>query len=156
MWDVSGGEASAVAALIFRAGGRSCALPVSSVIETMRPLAVQEVAGAPAAVLGIAVIRGVPTVVVDASRLLGADRVAPERFVTVRLGARSIALAVDAVIGVRTLSSAQLHGLPPLLSGAVSIDALGTVDADLVVMLRAAYLIPEDVLRELDAELKIG
>lgn len=145
-----------VDAVIFRAGGRSCALPVSAVIETMRPLAIQEIVGAPAAVLGIAVIRGVPTVVVDASRLLGADPVAPERFVTVRLGARSIALAVDAVIGVRTLSSAQLHGLPPLLSGAVSIDALGTVDADLVVILRAAYLIPEDVLRELDAGLKIG
>lgn len=147
-------EDGTVDAVIFRAGGRSCALPCSVVIETMRPLAIQEVAGAPAAVLGIAIIRGVPTVVVDASRLLGADPVAPDRFVTVRLGARSLALAVDAVIGVRTLQRAQFHALPPLLSGSVSIDALGTVDAELVVMLRAAYLISEDVLRELDAEWK--
>ncbi len=142
--------------MIFSVCGRACALPVGAVIETMRPLAIQKIAAAPAAVLGIAVIRGVPTVVIDASQLLGADPVAPHRFVTVRLGTRSIALAVDAVIGVRILSSAQFHALPPLLAGAVSIDALGTLDAELVVMLRAACLVPEDVLRELDAELTTG
>src|SRR6185295_4576205 len=49
----------------------ACALPIARVIETMRPLPVRRIERAPDIVLGAAIIRGIPTPVVDASRLLG-------------------------------------------------------------------------------------
>jgi purine-binding chemotaxis protein CheW len=145
-------ESAVVDAVIVGVGGLSCALPVGTVIETMRPLPIQPIAGAPPAVLGVALIRGSPTVVVDMSRLLGADQVVPARFLTVRVGSRSIALAVESVTGVRALPAAQFHSLPPLLAGAASIEAIGTADAELLLVLSTACLVPEDVLRALDAE----
>jgi purine-binding chemotaxis protein CheW len=131
------------------------ALPLAHVVETLRPLPVEPLAGAPAFVRGLCVIRGVPRPVVDATGLLGAH--APgdppaepptARFVTVRAGAHQVALAVDAVLGVRTVPPESLHTLPPLLqeAGAEAVAAIGRLDNELLLVLRSSRLLPEEGL----------
>jgi len=119
---------------------------MADVIETMRPQPIEALAGAPGFVLGLAVIRGEPVPVVDVARLLGTDG-APRRFVTVRGARRPIALAVDAVLGVRAVAADHLSELPPL-AGAVAAEAvaaIGTLDAKLLVVLQAARVVPDAV-----------
>jgi purine-binding chemotaxis protein CheW len=136
-----------VASLVCRVATRICALPLDAVIETMRPLPVEPIAGAPAFIAGLAIIRGAPVPVVDAARLLGAGGGRPGRFVTLRVAPRTVALAVDAVLGVRALPADRLSALPPL-AGAVAAEvvaAVGMLDARLLVVLEAARLVPDAV-----------
>jgi purine-binding chemotaxis protein CheW len=131
--------------LLCRVGRRTCALPIDAVIETMRPLPIEPMPDAGDGVLGLSVIRSAPTVVVDLGRVLDANAGAPSRFVTIRTGPRTVALAVEEVLGVRTLDAAALHTMPPLLANAGStVVSLGTADRDLLVVLEASRLGPED------------
>lgn len=142
---------AASSALIVVTRARHCALPLEHVIETMRPLPIQPMARAPAHVLGLSIIRGRPVPVVDLGALLAAGldgaASAHARFVTVRAGARQVALAVQAVIGVRTFRPSEVHGVPPLVAGSssASLVALGVVDRDLVAVLDTALVLPDDV-----------
>ena len=114
----------------------------------MRPLPLEPLAGVPPEVLGAAIIRGVPTPVVDVRRLLGGAADPPARFVTIRAGATTVALAVDHVVGVVAVEPAALHALPPLLSGAAAgaVAAIGRLDAELLLVLEAARLVPPELL----------
>ena len=67
-------ESADTSALVFRAGSMLCALRLADVIETMRPLGTRPLAGTPAFVRGVSIVRGVPTPVVDVARLLGGAR----------------------------------------------------------------------------------
>lgn len=139
-------ESHADELLLCRVGRRFLAVPVRHVDETMRPMAIEPLAGAPAFVSGLAVIRGVPTPVVDGGALLGAPGEArPGRLVVLRVDTRRVALAVDAVSGLRSLAEASLHEVPPLLSeaNADAVQAIGTLDAALLLVLRAARVLPE-------------
>ena len=133
-------------ALVCRVGGLSCALPLEAVIETMRPMPVESVSGMPRFVLGMSIIRGAPVVVVDAGLLLGDHASTAGRAVTVRADSRTIALLVDAVIGVRTLTAVE--DLPPLLDRAAgdAVAAIAALDNALFLVLRGARLVPEDSL----------
>jgi purine-binding chemotaxis protein CheW len=137
-------EASALGpSLLCRVRTWLCALPIEHVVETMRPLPIELVSGAPSFVLGVSILRGRPVPVVDAARLLGAEALSdPTRFVAVNVRGRSIALAVDSVVGVRSAKGA-LDRFPPLLQEASILSALGTLDAELLFVLRAARLVPE-------------
>lgn len=139
--------------LLCRVGTRLCAVPLEHVVETLRPLRVEPLAGAQDFVLGVAILRGTPVPVVDAARLLGAASSNPARFVSLRVGERSIALAVDAVEDVRVLGPAELAELPPLLREARAevLEALGRLDADLLLVLRSASLVPASVWAQLDS-----
>ena len=143
------------ASVVCRVGARLGALPLAHVVETMRPLATSPVAGAPGFVAGVAIIRGAPVPVIDAAALLGREggRADAGRLVTVRVGQRHIALAVDAVLGVRDLADASLAELPSLLSDARAggVASLGALDDGLVVFLEGARLVPESVWAALDA-----
>jgi purine-binding chemotaxis protein CheW len=137
--------------LVFRAGVQLCTLPLEHVVETMRPQPVSAVAGSPPFVVGVAIVRGAPVPVVDVARLLGAsaDPSATRgaaRFVTVRVADRTVALAVDAVVGVRRLPAAALRDLPPLLrhAGSDAVATIATLDAELLLVLRAARLVKDD------------
>lgn len=133
---------SAGPALLCRVGGRVCAIPLAEVVETLRPLPIEPMGGAPAFVLGAAVIRGRALPVVDAAQLLGEPGGAPTRFVTVRAGDREVALAVDAVLGVGALTAAEVAQLPPLLGDAGGVvAALASRDAALLVVLRGARVV---------------
>jgi purine-binding chemotaxis protein CheW len=134
--------------LLCRARTRSCALPVVHVAETMRPLPTVPIAGAPSFVVGVSIIRGEPTPLVDIGALLGApDPPCFGRFVTVRAGARQVALGVEEVLRLQEVTLDALGSLPPLLSevGESAVAAVAAVDAELLLVLDAARLVPETV-----------
>jgi purine-binding chemotaxis protein CheW len=135
--------------LTVRLGHCACAVPLSYIREVMRPLPVEPLAGAPAGVLGVAVIRGRATPVVDLEALL-VDGITTwtnsARFVTLRIGDRAVALLVEAVRSIRTLAGGELESLPPLWQGShpPAVSALGAVDHELLFVLEAARLLPDD------------
>lgn len=145
---------SAKHALICRIGTRLCALPLQHVVETLRPLPVAPLAGAPAHVLGVALIRGLGQPVVDMARLLGEGDAEVTRYVTLRLGERRVALAVGQVLGTRELALDELQDLPPLLrnAGQDSVAALGQIDAELLLVLNSTRLIPPAEVMEAAAD----
>ncbi|MGH3087763.1 MAG: chemotaxis protein CheW [Rubrobacteraceae bacterium] len=121
----------------------------------MRPLPLEALAGMPPFVLGLSIIRGAATPVVDAGKLLGTDETPPPaRFLTLKVGERRVALAVDAVVGVRDLAAQALEDLPPLLheAGADVVSAIGTLDSGLLLLLRSARVVPEPVWATLESE----
>ena len=130
-------------------GARACAFPLHHVAETLRPLPIKPVAGTPGFVRGVSVIRGTPTPVVDLKALLENCENSPSygRFVTLKLDDRRVAIGVDSVVGLRHLDSAQLGDLPPLLRdvSADLIESFGTRDAELLLVLRAARIVPDEV-----------
>jgi len=142
-------------------GLRIGALALHSVREIMRPLPVDPLAGAPPFVLGLAIIRGDPTPVVDANRLLGASAgsstpILPPsaaRFVSLNLGRRTAALAVDAVLDIRSLPAGMLASIPPLLHGADTalVSLIGALDTKLLLVLEAARLVPDSVWTTINA-----
>ncbi len=147
----------AIPVLLCNSGGRLCALPLSHVGETLRPLPVTPLPGADGCVLGAATLRGQAVPVVALSALLGAPVGAPGRFVSLRLGSRTAALAVDEVIGVRAMPTALLDETPPLLDGGANaqLAGIGARDAELLLVLRAARCVPESVWQALDAPAEV-
>jgi purine-binding chemotaxis protein CheW len=136
------------AVLLVRVPSAVCALPISEVVETMRPLPVSPLSEAPDFVGGIAIIRGVPTPVVELGALFQAgERPLAGRFITVRSGGHTIALAVQSVIGVAELDRLDVSSLPPLMANARTdvIEAIGRLDAELLVMLQTVRLVPESI-----------
>jgi purine-binding chemotaxis protein CheW len=91
--------------------------------------------------------------VIDAAHLLtNVSGVQPGRFVTVSVGDRRVALAVDDVVGVRHLPEASLRQLPPLLQeldGAL-VTTIAALDAELVLVLEGMRLVPDDLWPVLD------
>jgi purine-binding chemotaxis protein CheW len=140
--------------LVVRVQTRVCAVPLMYVVETMRPLPVESIRGMPSFVRGVSIIRGVPTPIVYLGAVLGALGGAAERIVTLRLGDRQVALSVDAVLGVRDLDLSAFQELPPLLRGASEdiVEAIGTLDAQFLMILRAAWELPEEVWQALAAQ----
>jgi purine-binding chemotaxis protein CheW len=141
-------------ALLCRVRGLLCALPLEHVEETMRPLTVEPIAGVPSFLQGLAVIRGSVVPVVDAASLLSGQASRPTRFVTIKAGGRRIALAVDAVLGIRTIPSGALDALPLLFQDAAldAVSAVGTLDSELMLVLRGARLVSEHVWATIDAD----
>lgn len=142
--------------LMVTAGNRVCGLPLLGLRETMRPLPVQPLRGAPDFVRGLSLIRGASVPVVDLGKLL--DAAAPEggttrRYVTLKLRAHDVALAVTDVLGTRDIEVDALSRLPRLLDGARVdfVEALGEHDAELLTVLRLARVIPEEELAQLFA-----
>lgn len=152
----SGGSAQTL--LVCRVGAKLCALPLGCLRETMRPLPVEPLAQTADFVTGLAVIRGLATPVLDARKLLGSPSdLAPGRYVTLDLGAqgsRVVALAVDAVVGVRDVPSALLGELPSLARDSERgvVSAVATLDRELLLVLEQARLVPDALWRRLEQE----
>lgn len=144
--------------LLTRLGAGICAIPLSGVVECMRPLPVEPAHGVPF-LMGLSVIRGAPAPVVQLAALVGGKQTAPTgRFVLLRLGTRRVALAVEAVIGVRSIDRSLLQQLPPLLQdqGSASVAAVGVNDGQLLLLLQLARIIPDDVWQALDGNRGTG
>jgi purine-binding chemotaxis protein CheW len=135
-----------------------CALPLMQVIETMRPLPVEPIAGVPSFVRGVSIIRGVPTPVVDLGALVGMPGGVAGRFVTLRVDERQVALSVDRVLGVHHLDSSTIQKLPPLFQKASKdvIEAMGTLDTQLLVVLRQGWALPDEVWKALAVDEVFG
>jgi purine-binding chemotaxis protein CheW len=146
--------ARASRSLVVRVQTRVCAVPLMHVVETMRPLRVESISGVPSFVRGVSIIRGVPTPVVDLGAVLGAPGGTTERIVTLRLGDRQVALSVDAVLGVRDVDLSAIQELPPLLRGASKhvVEAIGTLDEQFLMVLRAGWELPDEVWQALAAQ----
>lgn len=140
--------------LLCRIGSCIGALALKDVQETMRPLPIEPLMGTPPFVLGLAIIRGLPTPVIDAGSLIGPPKSSspilspsPARFVSLKLDERTAALAVDAVLDVCSLPSETLSNIPPLLLGvgAQLVSVMGALDGKLLLVLGAARLVPNSV-----------
>jgi len=140
--------------LVVMVGTRACAIPLHHVAETMRPLPIQSVAGMPNFVRGVSVVRGTPTPVVDLKALLenSENSLSHGRFVSLKLEERQVVIGVDSVVGLKHLDSAQLGELPPLLRDVNTdlIESFGTRDAELLLVLRAAHIVPDEVWASLE------
>jgi len=142
-------------ALIVGLQSRVCALPLTHIIETMRPLPIESLADVPSFVSGVAIIRGIPTPVVDLGAILGTPNQSTERFVTLRVGDRQVALSVKAVLGVRDLDTiTTIRELPPLLQRASKdvVETIGTLDEQVLMVLRAGWELPNEVWQSLTAQ----
>jgi purine-binding chemotaxis protein CheW len=151
---MNGKEARRTKALIVTLQSRVCALPLSQVIETMRPLPVEPIAGVPSFVRGVAIIRGIPTPVVDLGAMLGAPCEEMQRFVTVRCADKQVALCVNTVLDVRNLEEATIQELPPLLRGASKdvVEMIGTLDEQFLMILRTGWQLPDEVWQAMSPE----
>jgi len=121
----------------------------------MRPLALETLPDMPHFLLGVSIIRGAAVPVVSAAKLAGgAAATPPTRYVTLKLGERRVALAVESVIGVRVLPLGSLEEIPPLLRelDGNAVAAITTLDAELLLVLQGARLIPEQVWDAIDAK----
>ncbi len=128
--------------LVCRVGSQRYALPIAHVVETMRPLPVTGVAGVPPTVLGLAVIRGAPTPVVDLAGLVGVTDAEPAgRFVLLNTGSRRVALAVTEVLGVHPIERAAFEALPPLLGDARALRSVAILDGELLAVIDRARLV---------------
>jgi len=136
--------------VLFRARRHLCAVSVTHVQETMRPLPITPLAAMPIFILGLSLIRGATTPVVDVGAVLGGED-APKttRFITLCMNERCVALAVESVLGVREISS---DSLPPLLRDASVevVSSIGMLDAEFLLVLGAARLLTEAVENTLD------
>jgi chemotaxis signal transduction protein len=65
-----------------------------------------------------------------------------------------VVIGVDSVVGLMNLDSVQLGQLPPLLRdvNADLIESFGTRDAQLLLVLRTACIVPDEVWLTLAAE----
>lgn len=147
-------EAGRTAWLLCRSGKVRIALPIENVVEIMRMLPLEPLAGAPKYVSGLSVVRGAPVPVVDIGLLVAGKITHPTRLVAIRTGARITALAVDDVIGISPLAEDAFGRLPPLLQDVAreTIDAIGALDSELLVCLRTGRLVPEELLARVAAE----
>lgn len=124
---------------------RLCALPLASVREVMRPLACEALAEAPQFVRGLAIIRGQAAPVIELATLLGARAAGVTRFVALRVEQGMAALAVDEVLGVRSLSRELLSQGKSVLGAAVpdAVRSVATLDSRLLLVLDAVRLVPD-------------
>lgn len=148
--------------LLFRTAARIYALDVRIVLEIMRPLALDGVEGTPEFVLGVAMIRGRATPVVSASSLFSRLPSEPcRRWIHVRAqeaghdggdSPRTVALAVEDVLGVRRVDELALEACAPLLQDADSgaVAQLGRLDGELLRRLSSGIALPP--LSELSTE----
>jgi purine-binding chemotaxis protein CheW len=143
-----------LAAVLVRSGNLFYALPLASVIETLRSPPIAAIAGAPKWVQGMAVIRGATVVVVDLGILLGAGSAASKqaRVVTLRVGARVVGLAVESIFGVREFDRTLLSEVPPLLLQAHPevLTAIGLLDGELMLVLDGSRIITAEELARLE------
>lgn len=146
-------------AVVFSVGPRIAALPVEHVEEVMRPLPLERLKSEQPFAAGVAFIRGRPVPVIDVESLFGdvpAENI--NRFITVRVGSRAVALAVSNVLGVWDEHSLDLQEVPPLLEGAAAgaIEAVGRLDEQLLTLLHTGKLVPEELWNELEAPVPVS
>lgn len=133
--------------LLVGVGASTCGLPLTHVIETMRPLPIERIAGAPPYVCGVSIVRGVLTPVVDLGMVLGMPADAGGRFVTLRLDDKQVALSVSSVLGVRQIDGHKMEEMPPLLQDATkeTIESIATLDMRMLLVLRESWKLPDEV-----------
>ena len=149
--------------LTCRVGEKLCGLLLTDVLETLRALPLEQLPGLPRSVRGLALIRGRATPVVDLRTLLGSDDTRlPGRYVTLRSELaqpeRALALAVDEVLDVVTLTPEWMGEVPAILTTAQGelVRQLGALDRRLMLVLERSRLLPEPVWQQLARNGAVG
>ncbi|HTV87439.1 MAG TPA: chemotaxis protein CheW [Stellaceae bacterium] len=139
--------------LLCRIADLHCAIPGARVSEVMRAPAIEPLAGMPAFVLGLSIIRGMPVPVIDAHSLLNAAASRAAYVIVLDVGGRAVALAVDEIIGLRRIAGDALAPLPPLLRNVANdaVAAIRVCDGELLLLLDTARLVPAHLLAALNA-----
>lgn len=153
--------------LVVRLADRALALPVVQVIEVCRPPVLQTGRGEAPGLLGLAMLRGVPTAVLDLSELLGwtgafetdvqAVAAPNRRLVHVRMQAAdttgrtavlaaSAAFLVDEVIGVREFTS---EGVEAIALPGAKTQRIGEFDQQFARLIDASGLVPESAWQQI-------
>lgn len=134
-----------------RVGPRICGVPLACVTETMRVLPITPLADPGGFVNGASIIHGMPVPVIDAGALFGEPPASRRRLVTINVGGRLVALAVDEVLGASEIAEHVLQELPPLLREATAdaVHTIGVLDGEFLLCLEASRLIPDAVLNAL-------
>lgn len=146
--------ASPTSCLLVQCRSWLCALPLAEVIETLRPLPLVPVTGAPPFVRGLALVRGELVPVVELGQFLSADGRAGDsggagaggrRLVIVRAAERRLALLVDAVLRVFSQELGAGRKVAPLLSQALpeQVAELGVLDGAALAVLRSGSVLTE-------------
>jgi purine-binding chemotaxis protein CheW len=133
-------------------------MPLAHVIEIMRPLPIDPIARAPSFMLGVAIVRGHATPVIDCGAFVQEHGLpAHTRWAAVRCGDRVAVLAFEAILGVRELP-ARGDDLPPLLSGAPSelLSGLALLDRSLLLVLHGSRLVPDEVWQTFESRDEVG
>ena len=134
--------------LLVRCRSWLCAIPLAGVIETMRVLPLQPVAGVPAFVRGLALVRGELVPVIELAVLLGTQEPGTtHRLVLVRTQTHWLALAVDEVLRVVSGELPRGAEVAPLLSQALpeQVAALATLDGAALAILQSTNLLSADL-----------
>jgi purine-binding chemotaxis protein CheW len=142
-------------ALVVKLKSCICAVPVTHIIEMMRPLPVEPISGVPSFVLGVSIIRGIPTPVIDLGALVGTPSEQAERFVTLRVADKQVALSMNAVVGVCDLGVVvAIRELPPLLQRASNevVETIGALDQQVLLVLREGWELPDEIWHALTAQ----
>lgn len=148
-------DAERIQVLVVHARDRLCAIRLAHIAETMRPLPISTVVGAPPYVLGVSMIRGVATPVVDLGAVLGeTSPAALTRVFTVKSGSRRLAIAVERLVGVQLLKPLSLRPLPTSLQRGSDdkIEAVGSLDEQLLFLVEPLRLVPEALWASLTDE----
>lgn len=137
--------------LLCRLGTSWCALGLQGLGEVMRPQPVDPIAGLPAFVEGLAVIRGLAVPVINLPLLLCGQNSVPgllQRFVTADSDGSQVALRVDEVAGVQILDAAAWRAIPSLVEKVHGdhLAAVGNLHGDLLLLLRRTQLLTQEQL----------
>ena len=150
-------ECAPVRCLLVAVGARSAAVPMTSVVEIMRPLPSTALPGAARGVVGVALVRGVATIVVELAVLLGERAGDADRWVSVRSD-QQLALAAR-VVGVIELDRAEIEAgralaraAAPFVTSVVKRDDAAVPLLDLTQALSAIARDELDAPRAIDAE----
>jgi purine-binding chemotaxis protein CheW len=138
--------------LVVEAAQWRCALPLESVVETMRPLPVQPLNDAVKAVLGLSMIRGTPVPVVNLAEVLGDTEAEHSRFVTLRAHERMFAIAVGGVIGIYEIQHQELAAVPLLNAKDGTLGLVAIHDRELVRVLKETRILPESAWQRVAAQ----
>lgn len=135
--------------LLFQVHDWSCALPSKDVREVMRLLPLSEIVGAPPFVLGLSILRGAATPVVDAGYLLHGRPGMRRRLISLNVKERVVLLAVDGVSGTRVLDGSVNKPPDPLIAEPMkAVECLRLLDNELLLLLSAGVIVDRTPLVE--------
>jgi purine-binding chemotaxis protein CheW len=153
---------AALQCLLCQVDSSYLALPITQVSEVTRPLSVTRLPDAPSWVIGVCILRGEVTPVVDVRRLLAgtaadggesvpaAPLVGRGRWVVLRIDDRRVVLAVDTVLRAHSLPADASRDVPPLVAATPIFSALGTLDSKLLMVLESARLLASDAFAHVE------
>ena len=135
--------------LLFNGDLTRFALPITSVLEILRPLPIESMPNAPAFVAGVMIVRGQPIPVIELGLLMRNHPLETiKRLIVIQLAEhRRAGLLVSDVFGLRDGAELALDSTPALASGfeAGVIQSLGQLDSTLLAVLELGLILPDSV-----------